>query len=76
MPELCAALLTAEPITLRNLPRLHDVSTALKLLGSLGVATDEAILEAVLRLPRFVPGRQNGRVVAVRLRVPVSIDIR
>ena len=46
------------------------------LLGSLGVATDEAILEAVLRLPRFVPGRHSGRAVAVRLRVPVSINIR
>jgi UDP-N-acetylglucosamine 1-carboxyvinyltransferase len=40
LPELCAALLSAEPVTLRNLPRLHDVRTALKLLGSLGVAID------------------------------------
>jgi UDP-N-acetylglucosamine 1-carboxyvinyltransferase len=40
LPELCAALLSAEPITLRNLPRLHDVRTALKLLGSLGVAIE------------------------------------
>lgn len=38
LPELCAALLSAEPVTLRNVPRLHDVSTALKLLGSMGVA--------------------------------------
>ena len=40
LPELFAALLTAEPVTLCNLPRLHDVSTALKLLGSMGVAID------------------------------------
>jgi len=40
LPELIAALLSAEPVTLRNLPRLHDVSTALKLLGSMGVAID------------------------------------
>ena len=40
LPELCATLLTAEPVTLRNLPRLHDVSTALKLLASLGVVVD------------------------------------
>ena len=39
LPELCAALLSAEPVTLRNVPRLQDVDTALKLLGSLGVAT-------------------------------------
>lgn len=46
------------------------------LLNSLGTTTDKAILDAVLRLPRFEPGRQRGQAVAVRLRVPVSIDIR
>jgi UDP-N-acetylglucosamine 1-carboxyvinyltransferase len=40
LPELFAALLTAEPVTIRNLPRLHDVSTAFKLLASLGVRID------------------------------------
>ena len=45
------------------------------LLSSLGTATDEAILDAVLRLPRFEPGRQRGQAVAVRLRVPISIEI-
>jgi len=42
LPELFASLLTAEPVTIRNLPRLHDVSTALALLGSLGVETEPA----------------------------------
>ena len=42
LPELCAALLSAELVTIRNLPRLHDVRTALKLLGSLGVAIDRS----------------------------------
>ncbi|HEY4069375.1 MAG TPA: UDP-N-acetylglucosamine 1-carboxyvinyltransferase [Burkholderiaceae bacterium] len=42
LPELCAALLTAEPVTLRNVPRLQDVSTALKLLRNLGVAIDRS----------------------------------
>jgi UDP-N-acetylglucosamine 1-carboxyvinyltransferase len=42
LPELCAALLTAEPVTLRNVPRLQDVSTALKLLRNMGVAIDRA----------------------------------
>ncbi len=40
LPELCAALLTAEPVTLRNVPRLQDVSTILTLLGNMGVAID------------------------------------
>ena len=32
LPELCAALLTAEPVTLLNVPQLQDVSTMLKLI--------------------------------------------
>ena len=40
LPELCAALLTDQPVTLRNLPRLQDVSTACKLLRNLGVTVD------------------------------------
>jgi len=38
LPELCAALLTAEPVLLSNVPRLHDVTTMLKLLRTMGVA--------------------------------------
>ena len=38
LPELTAALLTAEPLTLSNVPRLQDVATMLKLLRNMGVA--------------------------------------
>ena len=38
LPELCAALLTAEPVTLANVPRLQDVATMQKLLRNMGVA--------------------------------------
>ena len=37
LPELCAALLTAEPVTLTNVPKLQDVSTMLKLIRNMGV---------------------------------------
>jgi len=37
LPILCAALLTAEKLTLRNLPDLQDVRTMLKLLTHMGV---------------------------------------
>ena len=40
LPELCAALLTAEPVTLLNVPRLQDVSTMLKLIGNMGVGVE------------------------------------
>ncbi|MDO9611686.1 MAG: UDP-N-acetylglucosamine 1-carboxyvinyltransferase, partial [Serpentinimonas sp.] len=37
LPELCAALLTDEPVTLRNVPRLRDVATMRSLLEHMGV---------------------------------------
>ena len=39
LPEMCAALLTAEPVHLVNVPRLHDVRTMRKLLDNMGVQT-------------------------------------
>ncbi len=42
LPELCAALLTAEPVVLRNVPRLEDVSTMLKLIRNMGVLAERA----------------------------------
>jgi UDP-N-acetylglucosamine 1-carboxyvinyltransferase len=40
LPELTAALLVAEPVTLANVPRLQDVATMLKLLRSMGVTAE------------------------------------
>jgi UDP-N-acetylglucosamine 1-carboxyvinyltransferase len=37
LPELCAALLTAQPVTLQNVPRLQDVATMLTLIKNMGV---------------------------------------
>ena len=37
LPILAASVLTEEPVTLANLPHLHDVTTMLELLGCLGV---------------------------------------
>ncbi len=40
LPELCAALLTADPVTLENVPRLQDVATMLKLIRNMGVTAE------------------------------------
>ncbi|CAK7042085.1 UDP-N-acetylglucosamine 1-carboxyvinyltransferase [Saezia sanguinis] len=40
LPELCAALLTGDAVTLQNVPRLQDVNTMLKLLRSMGMRAD------------------------------------
>ena len=42
LPELCATLLTAEPVTLRNVPQLQDVTTMLKLIRNMGVAAERS----------------------------------
>jgi len=45
LPILCAALLTAEPLTIRNVPHLVDTTTMLNLLGQMGtkVSIDEKL---------------------------------
>ena len=40
LPELCAALLSADTVTLSNVPQLQDVSTMLKLIHHMGVSSE------------------------------------
>ena len=40
LPELCAALLTADPVVLTNVPQLQDVATMLKLVRNMGVVAE------------------------------------
>ncbi len=42
LPELCAALLTPEPVTLTNVPHLQDVQTMLALIRNMGVQAQRA----------------------------------
>jgi UDP-N-acetylglucosamine 1-carboxyvinyltransferase len=42
LPILCAALLSREPLTLSNVPRLNDVRTMRTLIAQMGVAISEA----------------------------------
>ena len=41
LPQLCAALLTDEAVQLRNVPRLQDVATMLKLVRNMGVTAEQ-----------------------------------
>ena len=47
LPILCAALLSADPVVLSNVPRLRDVDTALLLLKRLGMRVDHSSHEQV-----------------------------
>ncbi|HMW23837.1 MAG TPA: UDP-N-acetylglucosamine 1-carboxyvinyltransferase [Burkholderiaceae bacterium] len=44
LPELCAALLCAEPVTFANVPKLQDVATTLKVLRHLGATAERSTL--------------------------------
>ena len=46
LPELCAALLTADPVTLHNVPALQDVTTMLKLIRNMGVQAERSASES------------------------------
>jgi len=47
LPILCASLLTAEPLTVTNVPRLNDVRTMRALLSQMGVQQHSADAESV-----------------------------
>ena len=42
LPELCAALLTADTVTLENVPGLQDVNTMLTLIRNMGVTAERS----------------------------------
>ena len=75
LPELCAALLTAEPVTLRNVPRLQDVSTALKLLRNMGVVAErnEATPEVVVLNARDVGLREAPYDLVKTMRASILV---
>ena len=49
--------------------------TDLKIVKGLGSGLDEETLRAIGKLPRFIPGKQNGRAVSVQYTVPISYKI-
>ena len=47
-----------------------------KVLKGLGYGLDEETLRAINTLPKFIPGKQNGREVSVSFSVPISFKIQ
>ncbi len=47
LPQLCATLLTAEPCTLLNVPRLQDVATMQRLIRNMGVSIERSAEGAI-----------------------------
>ncbi|UOQ97376.1 energy transducer TonB [Hymenobacter sp. 5317J-9] len=45
---------------------------SIKVVKGIGAGCDEATIAAVSQLPRFIPGKQNGRAVSVSFTVPAT----
>lgn len=67
-PILAASLLTDEPITVRNLPRIRDVDDLLALLASLGVEITEHNPHAVTLRARNIRTNELDRALVERFR--------
>ncbi len=73
LPCLAATLLTAEPVTLENVPRIRDVETLVEILGSLGA---EVVWEAQNTVTVDASGVEVGRVdrdMAARIRASLLL---
>ncbi|MEM7377227.1 MAG: UDP-N-acetylglucosamine 1-carboxyvinyltransferase [Pseudomonadota bacterium] len=57
LPIVAATLLCSEPVSIRNVPHLRDVSTAIRLLGRLGVSVTLDDRAGILIDAREVPER-------------------
>lgn len=50
--------------------------TDVKVVKGLGAGLDEETVRAINSLPRFIPGKQNGREVSVSYSVPITFKIQ
>jgi UDP-N-acetylglucosamine 1-carboxyvinyltransferase len=66
LPEIAAALLTGEKVTLRDVPDLADIRNMLRLMGELGCRRDESEPAGVLSLQVTDPSTSHARYDIVR----------
>lgn len=50
--------------------------TDVKIVKGLGYGLDEETMRAIKALPKFIPGKQNGREVSVSFTVPITFKIQ
>ena len=75
LPELCASLLTADTVTLQNVPQLQDVGTALKLLRNMGVQVqrDDASPDVVSLTAEPVTAREAPYELVKTMRASILV---
>ena len=73
LPALCATLLSAEPVTLENIPRIRDVETLLEIIESLGAEVRWTDANAVTVDARDVEVGRVDRGMAVKIRASLLL---
>ena len=68
LPIIAACLLTAEPVTLRNVPRIRDTEAQISLLAGLGVRTEWIETNAVTLRADALSGSGLDEDLAARIR--------
>jgi UDP-N-acetylglucosamine 1-carboxyvinyltransferase len=71
LPMLAATLLTDEPITLRNVPRIRDVEDMLALLASVGVEIREQDRHTLIFCARDIRTTELDHAICSRIRTSI-----
>jgi UDP-N-acetylglucosamine 1-carboxyvinyltransferase len=73
LPILCASLLTDEPVTIRNVPRIRDVEDLLALLAGLGVEIRELDAHALTLHARNIRATKLDREICAQIRASILL---
>lgn len=73
LPLLAMALLTDEPVTLKNVPRIHDVEDMLALLGELGIAVHEEDAHTLTLRAQALRSTELNRELCSRIRASILL---
>ncbi len=73
LPILCASLLTDEPITVRNVPRIRDVEDIIALLMNLGVEVQELSRHDLVLRARDVRTTELDRQLCSQIRASILL---
>lgn len=73
LPVLCASLLTDEPVTVRNVPRIRDVEDMLALLAHLGVEIRELTRHDLVLQARDVRTTELDRNLCAQIRASILL---
>jgi UDP-N-acetylglucosamine 1-carboxyvinyltransferase len=73
LPILCAALLTEQPVTLENVPRIRDIESLLQLIRQTGASADWTAANTLLITAKSVRGDSLDAELCKRIRASILL---